>query len=276
MESQRFKYHEAEIHYLRFGNGPSLAICFHGYGELANSFAFFEKYAGHQYTFISIDLPFHGKTIWPQKKDFVLKELLEIINFILSENKFNVHRYSLIGFSLGGRVALSLYQAIPEKIEKIILLAPDGLKVNFWYWLSTQTWIGNQLFSFTMKHPGWFFGFLKMMNVFRLVNASIYKFVNHYIGNKDVRVLLYQRWTSLRKLKPGIIKIKSLIGKHHTKVNLVYGKYDRIILTSGGMKFRKGIEDHVSVFEIHCGHQVLHEKCVKEILPLLISDKDNP
>ena len=70
----------------------------------------------------------------------------------------------VLGFSLGGRIALSLYQAQPENVEKLILLAPDGLIVNFWYWFSTQTWIGNNIFSFSMKYPGWFFAFLKMVN----------------------------------------------------------------------------------------------------------------
>ena len=53
-----------------------------------------------------------------------------------------------------------------------------------------------------MKHPGWFFGFLKVLNKLGLVNASIFKFVNYYIGDKEVRHLLYTRWTTLRKLKP--------------------------------------------------------------------------
>jgi hypothetical protein len=48
---------------------------------------------------------------------------------------------------------------MPEQIEKLVLLAPDGLKVNFWYWLATQTWLGKNSFCFTMKHPGWFFVF---------------------------------------------------------------------------------------------------------------------
>jgi hypothetical protein len=59
-------------------------------------------------------------------------------------------------------------------------------------------------------------------------------------------------------------------------VDLIYGKFDRIILSSRGMKFRKGIEKYASLTEIHSGHQVLHEKHVKEILPLLTGEKDNP
>ncbi|MEI9943928.1 MAG: hypothetical protein WDN26_06855 [Chitinophagaceae bacterium] len=153
----------------------------------------------------------------------------------------------------------------------MILLAPDGLKVNFWYWLSTQTWIGNRLFAFTMKHPSWFFGFLKILNRLGFVNASIFKFVNYYIGDKEVRKQLYERWTVLRKLNPGLKKTKSLIKENKTKVVLVYGKHDRIILSTRGEKFRKGIEEYCTLNIINAGHQVLHEKYAGEIVEALFN-----
>jgi pimeloyl-ACP methyl ester carboxylesterase len=166
-------------------------------------------------------------------------------------------------------MALSLYQLMPDKIEKLVLLAPDGLKVNFWYWLATQTWPGMKLFSFTMKHPGWFFGFLKLLNKLRLLNASVFKFVKYYIDNADVRQLLYDRWICLRKIKPKLGKIKKLINYNRTQVRLVYGRHDRIILPVVGKKFQKGIEEYCSLKVIPSGHQVLHEKHVGEIIKAL-------
>ena len=121
-----------------------------------------------------------------------------------------------------------------------------------------------------MKYPGWFFGFLKLINKLGLVNSSIFKFVNYYIGDAEVRRLLYTRWTTLRKVKPGLGKIKKRIRENKTAVRLIYGKHDRIILSSVGEKFRKGIEDHCVLAEIHSGHQVLHEKHVVEIVKALV------
>ncbi len=253
-------------------------LCFHGYGEEAAAFEFLGKHAGNEFTFFSINLPFHGKTDWKDGINFLPKDQLQIIEKILEQNKpptsnfqpqTSNPKFSLLGFSLGGRIALNLYQTIPEKIEKLVLLAPDGLKVNFWYWLATQTWLGNKFFKLTMKKPGWFFGFLKLLNKLKLVNTSIFKFVNYYIGEAEVRRLLYSRWTTLRKIKPNISVIKKNIGKYKTPVRLVYGKHDRIILSSVGEKFRKGIEEHCSVSVIPAGHQVLHEKHVEEIIQAL-------
>lgn len=274
MERLHLPYKASSLSYIRFGSGPNPAFCFHGYGEEAGSFAFLEKYAGNQYTFFAIDLPFHGKTEWKEGYNCSINNMQEIIGKILNANDqqrvTGNLKLALIGYSLGGRVALALYERMSTQIERLVLLAPDGLKVNFWYWLSTQTWIGNKLFSFTMKHPKWFFAFLKLLNNLKLVNASIFKFVNYYIGDKEVRRLLYARWTTLRKLKPDLKKIKSLVNDSKTKIRLVYGQHDRIILSSVGEKFKKGIEDNCTIVVIHSGHQVLHEKHVQEILPALL------
>ena len=264
MERCSLLYKSSRISYLRFGSGPKPAFCFHGYGEEATSFSFLEKYSGDQYTFYSIDLPFHGQTAWPEKQVFTQIDLERIVSEILPQENSSFMskgtKLTLIGFSLGGRVALSLYQSQPGIVDKLVLLAPDGLIINPWYWLATQTWIGNKLFAFTMKKPGWFFGLLQLLNKLKLVNTSIFKFVNYYIGDKDVRRLLYARWTSLRKLKPGLVTIKSHIRINNTAVRLIYGKHDRIILPIRGEKFRRDIEEYCTLKIIDSGHQVLHEK----------------
>ena len=267
-------FKNAVITWQRFGTGSATVLCFHGYGEDSSGFEFLGKYAGTRYSFFAIDLPFHGQTTWPERTDFTRNELLEIVERILKSDNdqqpTNNQQLTLLGFSLGGRVALSLYQLIPERIDKILLLAPDGLKVNFWYWLATQTWLGNKFFAFTMKKPGWFFGFLKLMNKLKLVNSSIFKFVNYYIGDAEVRRLLYSRWTSLRKLKPSVEQIKKQVRDNNTAVRLIYGLHDRIILPSVGEKFKKNIEEHCSITVIPSGHQVLHEKHAEAIIQALL------
>ena len=260
-------YRNSLVSVYQYGNGARKVLCFHGYGEEATGFSFLEKHAGEAFSFYAIDLPFHGKTNWKEDLEFTSNDLLKIIDIIpgLPAND----KMILMGFSLGGRMVLSLYQSNPSRFDRIILMAPDGLKVNFWYWLATQTWLGNKLFRFTMKYPAWFFVLLKTFNRLRLVNASVFKFVKYYIDNKDVRWLLYARWTSLRKIKPDLPSIKSQVRRYSTAVRLLYGKHDRIILSSVGEKFQRGIESHCCIRIIHSGHQVLHEHHVEEILPSL-------
>jgi pimeloyl-ACP methyl ester carboxylesterase len=271
MQHHFLSHKSSQVSYYSSGTGPEIALCFHGYGEDGMLYHFFEKHAGNQYSFYAIDMPFHGQTKWNEGLMFTQDDLSQIIKEILKRHKkTEMQLLTLIGFSLGGRIALSYYQAHPEMIKKIVLFAPDGLKVNFWYWLSTQTLLGKKLFAFSMKKPGWFFSFLKILNKMGLVNASIFKFVNYYIGNAEARRSLYQRWITLRKLKPNLEKIKSVISLQKTPVRLVYGKYDRIILPVRGEKFQKGIENYCTVSVINSGHQVVHENHADQLLPSLL------
>ena len=263
MDANRLLYEHSLVGWRCFGTGPRAVVCFHGYGEKSQSFEFLGKIAGEQFSFYAVDLPFHGETLW-NAPPMEAADLAEIVRQICPAKSF-----VLLGFSLGGRAALSLYEEKPEAVEKLVLLAPDGLRVNFWYWLATQTAPGRSLFRLTMRNPGWFFGMLKLFNALRLVNSSIFKFVKYYIGDRAMRDLLYERWISLRRLRPDLSRIKSLIRGQKTPTPIVYGKHDRIILPVVGERFRRGIEDQCEVIVIASGHQVLHEKHAEDILAVL-------
>lgn len=252
------------------GTGTQPCFCFHGYGETGEAFAFLTEALGERYRVFCMDLPYHGSSRWEAASAFRPEDLQGIILAILSENPGAGGKLTLAGFSLGGRMALHLFQLMPERVERLVLLAPDGLKMNGWYWLATQTRLGNRLFELTMKSPGWFMALLHGFNKLGLVNASVFKFVRYSIHDATVRRQLYERWTGLRRIRPSIPVIKKLIRQHHTSVRMVYGLHDRIIADAAGFRFRKGLEDDCIVFQIHAGHQVLHQKHVAEILPAFL------
>lgn len=268
MQQASFKYQSSIINYRFGGSGSRPLICFHGYGETSAAFDFLEKQVGSDYFILAPDLPFHGQTKWysPALNAFTLSDM---IIQLLAQKNIQQQDIHLIGFSLGGRIALCVLQELQSKVSKIILLAPDGLTVNFWYWLSTQTSIGRGAFKLTMQKPGWFLGLLNKANKMRLINQSIYKFVNYYIHDGEVRKQLYDRWTSLRHCTPNLDKLKQIIQQHHTQVRLLYGKHDRIIGNKKGEKFLHGVSNG-SVEVLNCGHQVLHEKNAEAIKRALL------
>ena len=266
MDQYRIPVSRGHIHFYRYGSGKQPVICLHGYGEDGTSFRFLEDKAGDAYSFFCPDLPFHGKTSWPDQDAFTTHDLLGMVmKMVEGEDE----KIIVLGFSLGGRLALSLYESIPGKVKKLVLLAPDGLKVNPWYWLATQTVAGNRFFWFTMRKPAWFMVILRLFNRMKWVNPSVFKFVQYYIGNAAVREALYRRWTSLRKIKPHLQAIKTHILTCKTPTQLVYGKHDRIILPAVGERFLEGIERHAGIKIIESGHQVLHAKHASTILEVL-------
>ncbi|RYG50474.1 MAG: alpha/beta fold hydrolase, partial [Chitinophagaceae bacterium] len=241
-------------------------LCFHGYAEDGRVYSFLEEKAGDQFSFYAIDLPFHGQTQWKESTPFHPVDLVAICDLIIQDRSI---KFGIMGFSLGGRIALGLFERIPDRVQQLLLMAPDGLKVNFWYWLSTQTYLGNQIFAVSMRRPAWFFALLKLGNKLGLVNASIFKFVNYYIGNPRARESLYQRWTGLKNFRPDLSKVKNHILRHGVKTELLYGRHDRIILPGRGQKFKKRIGELCNISIIDSGHQVLHLNHVKDLLKAL-------
>ena len=255
-------YKSSKINYYVYGGGPNVLFCLHGYGENGSSFQFLENELGSLYTLYAIDLLFHGATEWAETRTFTAKDLLSVFSGIRSANSF-----SILAYSMGGRAAMHILQQFPEKIERMVLVAPDGLHVNFWYWLATQTFVGNKLFHVTMNDPKWFFAFLDGGGKVKLLNESIIKFVHHFLDNKEERILLYKRWSIMRKFKPRIATLRKVCSGKSIPLQLVFGRYDRIILSKRADGFKN--EANIRIQLIDAGHQLLKPKYAHEIAALL-------
>lgn len=259
--------------YLKGGSGEKLLICLHGFGEAAASFEFLERHLGETFTIYALDFPWHGQTVWKNKLTFPVKEMIQVMERII--DNFKENKIHLLCYSMGGRVGLSLLQRLPHKIEKAVFLAPDGLKVNFWYWLATQTWAGNGLFRITMQNPKWFAWMVDVLQRSGWINRSVAKFVHTYIDDRKMRDDLYRIWTTMRKFRPQLGQVKMNIKEHNIPVHFVFGEYDRVILAENGFRFQNGLEALVGVEVIKSGHQLLKEKHA-DVIKRLLSSENKP
>jgi pimeloyl-ACP methyl ester carboxylesterase len=266
MQQQIIAYKKSLINVLLFGTGHKWLICLHGYGENGYSFQPLEKKLGDEYTLVAIDLPFHGETEWSEGLLMTSNDLINILSTIIQQNeniKDKPSKFSMLAFSLGGRVAMHLLQSTPAQIERMVLIAPDGLHKNFWYWLGTQTSLGNKLFAYTMRKPYWFFTLTGFAHKVRLLNKSIIRFIHYYLDDKTERLLLYQRWTTMRSFKPNPNTITHAINNYQIPVRFLFGSYDRIILSKRSNFFKNS--KHVKITIINAGHQLLKEKFAEDI-----------
>jgi pimeloyl-ACP methyl ester carboxylesterase len=250
------------------GSGAEWLFCFHGYGEDGGSFAFLENPLGHRFTLIAIDFPFHGKTDWQEGLLFEPAHLIDIIHQIKPKQQ-PMH---LLGYSMGGRVALQLLQLIPQLVTGLLLVAPDGLHKNKWQWLATRTKIGNRLFAFSMRRPFIMNSLLDLLSSLRLYNNSLLKFIHYYLDDVEQRMILYRRWTTMRKFRPDKGLLKKIILQNRIPVRLLFGKYDRVILAKHGKDFSKHSDGYIRVIEIDAGHQLLREKHLPLIVDLVVND----
>lgn len=272
MEKKSYSYEKSVIHYQVYGKGRKLLWCFHGYGENAGSFAFLEPVFGNEYTILAIDCPFHGDTQWQDALPLQPKELIDIMEGISSTlPDTSAKKFSLLGYSMGGRICLQLLQEVPAKIERIMLIAPDGFHKNFWYYLSVQTKWGNHLFKYTMQHPGWLFYLMKTAGYVRLLNKSILRFAHYYLDDAEQRSLLYKRWTTLRKFNPDVSIMQSAIAENNIPARLLFGRHDRIILSKRSHFLQQDTKNS-KTFLADAGHQLLHKKHLKEITRLFYDE----
>lgn len=264
MPQQKLYFKNSVINYYVYGSGSKLLFCFHGYAEDGTSFSFLENHLGETYTLYAIDFPFHGKTEWNEQEPLSAKDFLVILDLINPKQNTS---FSVLAYSMGGRIAMHLLQAIGQKIEKVILIAPDGLRENFWYKLSAQTAIGNKLFKKTMQQPRLFFLFLNGAGKIKLLNKSIVKFVHYYLDDENERLLLYKRWTVMRGFKPDLAAIKKTCVERNIQLHLLFGSFDRIILSKRANIFKK--EKNIQIQIVEAGHQLLKQKYACYIVPLL-------
>jgi len=228
---------------------------------------------GKDYTIVAIDMPFHGKTEWEDGLLFTVDDLEKIIKSIIlilqqidqsTDQPINFSpsqptTYSLLGYSMGGRIALQLLQKSPLSIERVILVAPDGLHKNFWYWFATQSLIGNKAFRYVMYRPEGSFSFLKVFERFKLLHPSLIKVVRYYTDDEKERTRLYCRWTTMRKFKPRLPLIKKLIKQHGVPVRFLFGKFDNIILSRRSDIFKDDTQN-IQIHVIDAGHRLMQEK----------------
>jgi hypothetical protein len=141
--------------------------------------------------------------------------------------------------------------------------------VNIWYWVATRTTLGNLLFRWTMRRPGWLFFLLHLCHALRLANPGIYKFAVHHLDDRRVRQDLYTRWTAMRKFKPRLDAVAGGIRRQQLPVSLVYGRYDRIIRWERADTFcDRGIADLCRLVLLDTGHQLLRPQFLPDLLPL--------
>lgn len=266
-ESHHIPFRSSELHYLRWGQGPEWLFCFHGYGEDSSSFLCLEKELAATYTVIAIDLPFHGQTQWREGLLLEPADIWQLVNQIRPQGQ----PFHLMGYSMGGRVALQLLQLVPDQVRSMVLVAPDGLHKKIWQKLATRSQLGKRLFKQVMDRPQWLLRTLDLASRLGLYNPNLLRFVHYYLDESEAREMLYQRWTTMRKFRPDRKRLKQLIRQYKIPVHLLFGRYDRVILTRHGAAFSRNSDGYIRLTELPAGHQLLREKYAAAIATFLIT-----
>lgn len=95
-------------------------IFLHGFTGCAKDWLFLFDKLNPKFFPIAIDLPGHGKSIVPNNLDYFSPQYYsKIVDLVL--NKFNIEKTVFVGYSMGGRTALSFAVENSSKILALIL-----------------------------------------------------------------------------------------------------------------------------------------------------------
>jgi len=233
-------------------------LTFHGFGQNAGHYKSFAEKSKDSCTIYSFDLFFHGDSVWADgDKPLTKRKFGTVMADFLKEN--NIDKYSAAGFSLGAKFALTLYELFPGKVEELILIAPEGIRVNIWYKIATELSITRKLFKYIVTHPGLLFWLAKVISNIGMINPKMATFALKQMEYGDNRIRVYHSWVVFRKLRTKVSHLSELIRKYGTKVTVYLGSLDKVITSKSVRALVNKVPDQVDVKVVKSDHSRLLE-----------------
>ena len=236
-------YKNSTLCYQKSGHENKALLLFHGFGQHRHAFAQLAETLAPHYTLYSFDLFFHGQSQWALGEQPLEKEMWkEIMNDFLSEHK--IKNFNLLGYSLGGKFVLATLELFPTRIDHIFLLAPDGIKTNFWYSLATYPLLLRRFFKSMILKPGRLHAITSMLHALHTVDNSLLRFARLQMDNTEKRERVYYSWVVFRHLKFNMKKIAGLLNNHTIGLTIVVGKHDKIITAKNMERLLRYVNDY--------------------------------
>lgn len=252
-----FEFEGAKLYFAKSGSGSKILLAFHGFGQDHQVFNSFPTNFP-EYTIFSFDIFFHGKSEWsygekPMEKEF-WNRLVD--QFLMQQN---IHSFSVMGYSMGGKFALAISERFPNQVKEIFLLAPDGIKTSLWYSLATYPQLLRKLFKSMILKPARFKYIISLARNLHFVDKGILRFAETQMNTEEKRKQVYYAWVVFRHLKFDTAKIATLINSNNTNLTLVIGKHDKIITAKNMEKLLKRVKKYrIEILET--GHTGLISK----------------
>lgn len=234
-------------------------MAFHGFGMDRFSFQDFHGLVTDSQKLVSVDLFSHGES---EAKDFSGLSRGEWSELLLAFLKHLGHEsFSMMAYSLGGKVVLETVNMFPEKVKSLLLFAPDGFKRNRFYEFLSLSAPGRWTYRGVIRKPKVFLDFVDGLTRFKLLPIRLNKFVHYHIGDKTRRELVYDTHRVYRHFLPDLKALQRRIETHQIKVIFIFGEHDRVIHHSLAKQFIDQLTNK-SLAALHLlnkGHVILDE-----------------
>jgi 4,5:9,10-diseco-3-hydroxy-5,9,17-trioxoandrosta-1(10),2-diene-4-oate hydrolase len=244
IQSKTINVDGLNIHYYTAGEGEPLLVIHGGAGD-ARSWMGNIQNLSQKYHVYAPDLPGYG-TSQPLKGDYYIPEFADFINKFTKFLKLD--KFSVIGHSMGGGIALDFVLKFPGRVKKLILVSSLGLGREIALWLRLISFpavvkILGYLVGKTIEFLGWMLG---QSNPFELVMpvTPVFVKIGTSIANRYEQSLVLEKYLSK-------VKIPTM---------LIWGGRDPVVPVKTAYRAVKEFPDaRLMVFK-HSGHNVHREQ----------------
>jgi 4,5:9,10-diseco-3-hydroxy-5,9,17-trioxoandrosta-1(10),2-diene-4-oate hydrolase len=247
IQSKNIKVDGLDVHYYTAGEGDPLVVI-HGGGGDARSWEHNISDLARKYAVYALDLPGYGLT-QPLKGKYYIPELADFVQKFTK--RLGLKKFSVVGHSLGGGVALDLALKIPTQITKLVLVSSLclGNEVAFWLRLISLPAIirsAGTLFILGFKAAKWLISRLNLVKYILPLTP-----VSMAVG---VSISDFHHQTLVLEKRLPEVKMPTL---------LIWGARDPVVPVKQAYRAAKMIPDcRLQVFQ-HRGHNVHREEFKK-------------
>lgn len=258
-----FSTETSNLHYYEYGSGQQILLAFHGFGMRGTQFQVFEEAFGKKYRIISFDLFFHGDTVLYDNSVQNIRKGLQSARFSEQITQFltalypNVEKVSVLSYSIGTRMALCLIENMPQKIETVYLIAPDGIEPNRLLQLGGANFIINRVFHQLVYSPKTVSFLLNLLLKLNYIDTTIHRILKAEFDTAETRLTCYNTITYYGKLSFNRHRIAELINQHRLNCHLYFGKKDKLFPAKIGERFGRLLNaPNIHIFDE--GHELVN------------------
>ncbi len=214
-----------QLHYSIYPGGERILLAFHGFGQDNKIFDSWSKILQPEYTIYAFDIFYHGKST-RNYGSLSKKEWAEYLKTFLQ--KEGIKEFTIVGFSLGGRFAISSALSFPKQTQELILIAPDGVFLTIWFKLATNPSI-RWVFKYFMLNPEKLERLLRFNDKYKIVSSYLRDFVQKELGNPENRKRVYISWNHFKTLGYSKRQLAKGFKSAQFKRRIILGEMDHII-----------------------------------------------
>ncbi len=262
-----FVHNQLKLEYLTIGTGADVIFCFHGFGRRAEDFLIFESLLKPNQRMVAVNLFAHEQSYFPEERinnsPLLLHEWKDIMEAFCTE--LHIQNFHLLGYSMGGRVCLMTVQCMPERVKSLLLIAPDGFKINPLYKFASGTALGKWIYRGIIKNPFALFKVAGLLHTTKLLPPKLYRFTHVHLDTRAKRQQVHDAWLIYKRMFPELKTVAKIINQNGLQYNMIFGEHDSIIKPKLGEKFNGILGTDKHMHTVPSGHRLLNENTLNYI-----------